>query len=175
VDIVIGNTSEIAAAAARLEIDFGFIEGPCHEQDVQALPWLDDELVIVCGPAHPLLHEDRTARVGVKALREQRWLLREPGSGTREAVENALLPHLNQWKRLMVLGSTEAIKQAVAVGLGIACLPLCAVRELLALRRISVIKTTLPRLTRPFYQVHHRQKQFSSALEHFVTHCRGIR
>ena len=174
VDIVIGNTSEIAAAAARLEIDIGFIEGPCHEREVQALPWLDDELVIVCGPAHPLLHEDRTARVGVKVLREQQWLLREPGSGTREAVESALLPHLNQWTRPMVLGSTEAIKQAVAVGLGIACLPLCAVRDLLALGRIAVIKTTLPRLTRPFYQIHHRQKNFSSALEHFVSHCRAI-
>lgn len=171
VDVTIGNTSDIAAAVARLEVDVGLIEGPCHEAELQARPWLDDELVIVCAPTHALVRDHLAARVPLKALRPQRWLLREPGSGTRETVEHALLPHLHQWVQPMQLGSTEAIKQAAAEGIGLTCLSLCAVQDLLTLQKLVVVNTTLPRLTRRFYLIHHRQKQFSASLQRFVSHC----
>ena len=174
IDVTIGNTSEVAAAVARLEVDMGFIEGPCHEPDVIAQPWLEDEMVIVCAPSHPLVRGDPSARVGLKALRQQRWLLREPGSGTREAVEHALLPHLHQWAQPMQLGSTEAIKQAAAEGLGLTCLSRCTVEDLLTLERLTVVNTTLPRLCRRFYLIHHRQKQFSASLQRFSAHCQPI-
>lgn len=171
VDVAIGNTSDIAAAVARLEVDVGLIEGPCHERELQARPWREDELVIVGAPFHPLLRDDPAARISLKALRAQRWLLREPGSGTREAVEHALLPHLHQWLQPMQLGSSEAIKQAAAEGLGLTCLSLCAVQDLLTLQRLVLVNSTLPRLTRRFYLIHHRQKQFSASLQRFVSHC----
>ena len=171
VDVHIGNTREIAAAVADLEVDMGLIEGPCHQSELAVQPWLEDELVIVAAPGHALLRGDPKARLSVKALRQARWLLREPGSGTREAVEHALLPHLHQLQGEMQLGSTEAIKQAAAEGLGLACLSLCAVQDLITLRRLVFVETTLPRLTRRFYRVHHRQKQFSASLERFAAHC----
>lgn len=173
VDVMVGNTSEVVASVVRLEVDIGFIEGPCHEPELQVKPWLEDELVIVCAPSHPLVRDDPTGRVGLKALRQQRWLLREPGSGTREAVDNALLSHLHQWENSMLLGSTEAIKQAAAEGLGVACLSVCAVQDLLTLQRLVVVNSTLARLTRRFYLIHHRQKQFSAGLQRFVTHCQS--
>ena len=175
IGMTIGNTSDVAAAVARLEVDIGFIEGPCHEPELRALPWLDDELVIVCAPSHPLVADERPgARIGVKALRQQRWLLREPGSGTREAVEHALLPQLHQWLQPMQLGSTEAIKQAAAEGLGVACLSLCAVQDLLTLRRLQLVNSTLPKLTRRFYLIHHRHKKFSASLQRFRSHCQVV-
>lgn len=175
IDATIGNTSDVAAAVARLDVDLGLIEGPCHESALQLRPWLEDELVLVCAPSHPLLAGDPAARIGLKALRLQCWLVREPGSGTREAVEHALLPHLHQWEQTMQLGSTEAIKQAAAEGLGLACLSLCAVQDLLTLRRLVVVNSSLPRLSRRFYLVHHRQKQFSAGLQRFVDHCETAR
>ena len=171
IDVTIGNTSDIATAVARLVVDVGLIEGPCHEPELRARPWLEDELVIVCAPSHPLVRDDLAARVGLKALRQQRWLLREPGSGTREAVEHALLSHMHQWEHPMQLGSTEAIKQAAAAGLGLTCLSRCTVQDLLTLRRLVLVNTTLPRLTRRFYLIQHRQKQFSASLQRFVAHC----
>jgi DNA-binding transcriptional LysR family regulator len=171
IDVSIGNSSEIAAIVARMEVDVGLIEGPCHEPDLEARPWLEDKLVIVCSPFHPLAKRDMRSRVVFKELRQQRWLLREPGSGTREVVEGALLPHLHQWEQSMQLGSTESIKQAAAEGLGITCLSLCAVQDLIRLQRLVVVNTSLPRLTRRFYLIHHRKKQFSSSLLHFVDHC----
>lgn len=170
VDVQIGNTRDVAGSVARLEVDLGLIEGPCREPELRVVPWRDDDLVIVCAPTHPLTHYG-AQRVPLKALRQTRWLLREAGSGTREAVEQALLSHLHQLEGEMLPGSTEAIKQAAAEGLGLACLSLCAVQDLLTLGRLVVLETTLPRLTRRLYLIHHRQKRFSGNLQRFVTHC----
>jgi DNA-binding transcriptional LysR family regulator len=174
VEVSIANTSEVARSVSRLEVDMGLIEGPCHEPDLRVLPWLEDELVIVCAPAHPLLHDSAETRVPLKRLRQARWLMREPGSGTREAVEDALLPHLHHIDGEMLPGSTEAIKQAAAESLGLACLSKDAVRDLVTLGRLVILKTTLPRLTRRFYLVHHRQKRFSANLQRFMDHCAAL-
>lgn len=173
IDVRIGNTRDVAAGVARLEVDMGLIEGPCHEAELAVSPWREDELVVVCGAGHALAPAPGRPRVSQASLRQAVWLLREPGSGTREAVENALLPHLHQWGGEMQLGSTEAIKQAAAEGLGLACLSRYAVQDQVALGRLVVLNTTLPRLSRMFYLVHHRQKQFSVPLARFVAHCTG--
>ena len=170
VDVQIGNTRDVAASVTRLEVDMGLIEGPCREAELRVAPWREDDLVIVCAPTHPLAQHG-TQRVPLKALRQTRWLLREPGSGTREAVEQALLSHLHQLDGEMLPGSTEAIKQAAAEGLGLACLSHCAVEDLLTLGRLVVLETTLPRLTRRLYLIHHRRKRFSANLQRFVAHC----
>ena len=120
------------------------------------------------------VQRDTLTRVPLKALRQARWLLREPGSGTREAVEQVLLPHLHHLNGDMQPGSTEAIKQAAAEGLGLACLSLCAVQDLVTLGRLVVLRTTLPRLARRFYLIQHRQKRLSGNLQRFMAHCEQL-
>ncbi len=172
VDVEIANTGAIAAAVARMAVDVGLIEGPCHEPDVVAHAWREEELVIACAPAHPLLQGDPARRLNVSALRQVPWLLREPGSGTREAVEQALQPHLHQVQEGLRFGGTEAIKQAAVEGLGFTCLSRFAVQDLVDLGRLVRVQTTLPRLVRRFWLVHHRRKQFSRTLGEFVDFCR---
>ena len=167
----IGNTQEIATAVADFAIDLGLIEGPCHLPDLVVLPWLEDELVIVAAPTHPLARAARGARLNVRQLRNAPWLLREPGSGTREAVEHVLLPHLQHLAADMTLGSSEAIKNAVVQGLGTSCLSRCVVEDLIAAKRLVVLPTTLPKLRRRFALIHHRKKLLSAALRLFVAEC----
>ena len=171
VDVEIANTGKVAAAVARMEVDIGLIEGPSHEPEVVAQAWREEELVIVCAPAHPLLRGDPATRLNVAALRQAAWLLREPGSGTREAVEQALQPHLHQLREGLHFGGTEAIKQAAVEGLGFTCLSLFAVQDLVALGRLVRVRTTLPRLARRFWLIHHRRKQFSRSLAAFIDFC----
>jgi len=171
VDVAIANTAAVAAAVARMEVDIGLIEGPCHEPELLARPWREEELVICAAPSHPLLAGDPARKLDVAALRQAAWLLREPGSGTREAVEQALQPHLHQLREGLRFGGTEAIKQAAVEGLGLTCLSLFAVRDLVALGRLVRVRTTLPRLARRFWLVHHGRKQFSRGLAAFVDFC----
>ncbi len=175
VDVQIGNTREVAAAVARLDVDLGLIEGPCHEPDLVVNPWITDDLVIVCAALHPLALRRPAGRVTLAQLREAAWLLREPGSGTREVVEQALLPQLHRLHGGMHFGSTEAIKQAAAAGLGLTCLSRYAVRDLVALGRLVILQTPLRKLTRRFWLIHHRQKRFSIGMERFVDHCHAWR
>jgi DNA-binding transcriptional LysR family regulator len=171
VDVRIENTGAIAAAVARMEVDVGLIEGPCHEPDVVAQAWREEELAIVCAPSHPLLGGAADRRLNVATLRRAPWLLREPGSGTREAVEQALQPHLHPLREGPGFGGTEAIKQAAVEGLGFTCLSVSAVQDLVTLGRLVRVRTTLPRLTRRLWLIHHRRKQFSKTLAGFVDFC----
>lgn len=107
-------------------------------------------------------------RVPLRVLREQVWLLREAGSGTREATDQGLLPHLRAYRRSIELGSSEAIKHVAAEGLGLACLSAWVVADALAAGRLCRIPTTLPRLLRQCHLVVHRQKQATPALLAFV-------
>jgi DNA-binding transcriptional LysR family regulator len=178
VDVQVGNTREASEAVTRLEVDLGLIEGASRERDLVVEPWIVDELVIVAAPGHPLLRDPRSSgsrRLGIRALRDVPWLLREPGSGTREAVEQALLPHLHQWHDETLLGSTEAIMQGAAAGLGFACLSRYAVRDLVALGRLRVVNTTLPRITRHLYLIRHRAKELTARLQAFAEHCQTDR
>lgn len=170
VDITIDNTRAIAGLVSRLDVDLGLIEGPCHEPDLKVLPWREDELVVVCAPYHPMAELSRQTPLSAAQLRSARWLQREPGSGTREAVEQVLLPHLHHLEQSVQLGSTEAIKQAAVQGMGLACLSRFAVEELLTLQRLVVVPTVLPRLMRRFYLISHPQKRFTAALERFLAH-----
>lgn len=180
ITVEIDNTRHVAKAVANFDVDVGFIEGPTSEPHLTVLPWMQDELVIVCSHRHPLAQPPssrRTAKSGpgtavsIEQLRDATWLLREPGSGTREAVERVLLPYLHRWKTDTDLGSAEAIKQASAEGLGITCLSRCAVADLVKLGRLVILKTALPRLQRPFYLIHHEHRFLSRTLERFIAEC----
>ncbi|MDR2327081.1 MAG: LysR family transcriptional regulator [Acidovorax sp.] len=171
VDLQIANTAEVAEAVQALEVDLGLIEGTSHWQDMEVQPWLRDELVIVCAPQDPLALQAVRKPVGAAALRQARWLLREPGSGTREMVEHALLPRLHQLPAAATLGSSEAIARCVAQGLGISCLPRVLVQPLVDAGELQVLPTALPRMQRNFSLLQRAGKRHSPALAAFVQAC----
>lgn len=167
VDLVIGNTREVASAVQRLEVDIGLIEGPCHEPGLEVATWREDELVIVFGDRHPQAALLR-AGADMAQLRAACWLLREPGSGTREAAEQALLPHLHGLAEVLQLGGTEAIKQGAVAGLGLACLSRHAVADLVALGRLHELSTPLPPLRRQLWVVRHPGKRVPPSLRRLL-------
>jgi DNA-binding transcriptional LysR family regulator len=171
VDLQIANTAEVAEAVQALEVDLGLIEGTSHWQGMEVQPWLRDELVIVCAPQDPLALQAVQKSVGAAALRQARWLLREPGSGTREMVEHALLPRLHQLPAAATLGSSEAIARCVAQGLGISCLPRVLVQPLVDAGELQVLPTVLPRMQRHFSLLQRAGKRHSPALAAFVQAC----
>ena len=162
VEMRIGNTQEVVNAVLRMEVDAGLIEGPCHSEGLDVQLWGTDKMVIVAAADHPLALLGRP--VTAEELGQERWLLRESGSGTRELLNQLLLPHLGGFASTTQLGDTEAIKQGTAAGLGISCVSKCAVRDQLALARLVVLQTTLPPLNRAFYRIPHQFKNFSPPL-----------
>lgn len=167
--VVIANTAVVCNAVAAFELDVGLIEGPCHQPALAVSPWLQDELVVVASPDSALAQASMAGeRIPLRDLCEAVWLVREPGSGTREATDQNLLPHLRSYRRSMELGSSEAIQHAAAAGLGVACLSSWVVNQAIDAGQLCRIKTTLPKLRRQCHLVVHRDKQPTSALLAFV-------
>jgi DNA-binding transcriptional LysR family regulator len=166
--VTIENTGAICDAVAAFELDVGLIEGPCHQASLSVIPWLQDEMVIVAASDSHIALASRGERVQLRTLRELVWLVRETGSGTREATDQALLQHLRSYRRSIELGSSEAIKHAVAEGLGVACLSYWAVKDWIDSGRLVRIATTLPKLLRECHVVLHREKQKTAALQEFL-------
>jgi DNA-binding transcriptional LysR family regulator len=164
--VTIENTGAICDAVAAFELDVGLIEGPCHQASLSVIPWLQDEMVIVAASDSHIALASRGERVQLRTLRELVWLVRETGSGTREATDQALLQHLRSYRRSIELGSSEAIKHAVAEGLGVACLSYWAVKDWIDSGRLVRIATTLPKLLRECHVVLHQQK--TAALQEFL-------
>src|SRR5882757_3485965 len=65
-ELRIGNTLDVVTAVSAFATDLGFIEGPCHAPDVTVVPWLEDELVIVAAPTHPLALRASRGRLTAK-------------------------------------------------------------------------------------------------------------
>jgi DNA-binding transcriptional LysR family regulator len=87
--------------------------------DVHFEPFLENPLVVFAPLHHPLRHEKN---IPIERLGDEPFIMREPGSGTRRAVQTLLDEHGIKLKVKLELGSNEAIKQAIAGGLGISIL-----------------------------------------------------
>lgn len=165
--LIIGNTSEVIEAVAGFDVDVGFIEGRQRHPDVTVRRWLHDELMIFAAPAHPL--HGRLASAG--NLAEMGWVLREPGSGTREATDRWLLDRVRPLRVELELGSSEAVKRVVAAGVGIGCLSRNAVAEALVGGWLVEVRTRLPRAARALSIVVHRSRRQGRVAEAFIAGC----
>lgn len=166
------NTEHIIQRIRSFELDIGLIEGGCQDPDTEVTPWINDELVVFCAPHHPLAHKGQAC---VNELAKEAWILREQGSGTRRAFEQALQEHSTQGLYiLMELEHTEAIKRTVESGLGIGCISRLALRD--AFRRGSLVPIATPELNleRPFSFIWHKHKYQSKAMQEFLHMCRQL-
>jgi len=169
VTLEVANTLEIARRVANFEIDVGLIEGEFEHPDLDATPWRDDELVVFSAPRHPLA---RKRALSDDDLRGAAWIMRERGSGTRQAFERAMRGVLPELHVSLELQHTEAIKGAVQAGLGIGCVSEIALRE--DFRRKSLVPLPVPHrdFRRRFYFLLHEQKYRSAGIQTFLDLCR---
>lgn len=114
------NTAGVVSALRENRIALGFIEGPSGRADLKTESFLEDEIVLVAPPSHEWV--DAGTPIPPHALAQVPLLVREHGSGTRQIIEDALARAKVLKKKLQIameLDSTEAIKSAVAAGLGV--------------------------------------------------------
>ena len=162
----IANASEVQERLLLNLVEVGIIEGAVTHNELCARIWRQDELVLIAAPTAPFVTKSRLA---LEDIYNEPFILREPGSGTRTVLEGALvtrgLPPLSPF---MELGSTEAIKKAVAAGLGISFVS----EHTIQLERAAHLLVSVPlvdfTLTRPLYIVYPEQRRLSRAAQMFL-------
>ncbi len=164
-ELRVANSADIAEAVANFDVDIGFIEGPCHRMELESQLWRQDELLLFCAATHPLSGKT----VSAEQLAQCQWILRESGSGTREVVEQLLLPQLHHFNLVMELGNSEAIKHAVSHSQTVSCLSRAVIAEQLESGRLSTLQLQgMNSIVRPLYLIRHKQKHLSRSLKVFL-------
>jgi DNA-binding transcriptional LysR family regulator len=119
-ELEIGNAARVEELVLGGERDLGLSEGVPASESLRVEVFTYDTMVLIAAPTHPLVGQASSGPIPAQALEGVPFLVRERGSGTREVVEAALERRGLRVAPVMSLGSTEAIKNAVAQGLGVA-------------------------------------------------------
>jgi DNA-binding transcriptional LysR family regulator len=154
IHLISANTRDIAEQMVEHEIDIGLVEGPVDDKNLIAAPWRADVMKLIVAPDHAFALASEP--IDPRRLENEILIVREPGSGSREVVAQALAAHGIEPLRTLEIGSTAAIKQVVAAGLGVSIVSVVTVDDQVRLGRLKVldlrgmtIERTLWQLTLP--------------------------
>jgi aminoethylphosphonate catabolism LysR family transcriptional regulator len=165
VTLFVDNSQRVVERIAELREDIGFLSGPVRDERLLVRPFLEDELVLIVPPRHQWAGR---RSVSLHELKGESLILREPGSATRALVEERLhqaeiLPLVS-----MELGSNEAIKRAVEMGMGVSVLSATIVRREAEAGLVRVIRIREKGLTRLFQIIIHRERERSRLITAFL-------
>jgi DNA-binding transcriptional LysR family regulator len=149
-EVIDGNTDTIVGALLDQRIDLALIEGPCERSEVQRKTFLEDEIVWVAEPSHPLAC---VGKVTPKTLLQYPLVVRETGAGTRQFMESALRRLKIDVGRLQIVQevpSPEAVKRLVAAGTGIGYIFRLGVEQELSAGLLRKIPCAALTIRRPF-------------------------
>lgn len=167
--LTVTNRARVLERLHENRDDFVIMGQVPSDMDLETLPFLDNPLVLVAPPGHPLAGAQS---VPLARLTGERVLFRETGSGTRMAFERLLAEHDLSIEPYMELGSTEAIKQAVMAGLGLSVLPLHSVALERRTGLLAVLDVQGFPLERRWYAAHWRGKTLSRTARAFLDFLR---
>ena len=164
VSMDVTNQKAVLRQVIDNEVDMAIMGQPPKDSHVEALPFMDNPLIVVAPPDHRLAPRKRIAQ---KELEKEVFLTREPGSGTRGAMERFFRQQKLKLTTGMAMGSLSSIKQGVQAGLGLGLLPRGAVRLELELGHLVELSVKGLPIQRHWYVVLHKGKRLSLAAEEF--------
>jgi DNA-binding transcriptional LysR family regulator len=162
--LVAANTRAVLEALLANTIELGVVEGPVSHARVEVSPWMEDELVAVVAPGHPLT-QVRRLRAG--RLFQDLYLIREEGAGTRDVVLAALRNRDVTPARLFEISENEVMKQLAAAGVGFAILSILAVQKEIARGELAALAVEDLVLRRTLTWLQVRGRRPSAAMTEF--------
>lgn len=154
ISMTVMNTRHILEDVLAHKLTFGLVEAELDHPDLHIEPVLSDELKLILPANHPLL--DKPV-IRFADVREYPFILREPGSGTRDVMEKELLRRghgIGELRTAMEFSNTGAIKSAVEAGFGLAIMSPASVRNEVALGLLAVRDIEGLSFKRHFYVIY---------------------
>ncbi len=164
ISLDVTNRETLLQHLSKNTADLVIMGQPPTELDVEAGAFMDNPLVIVAPPDHPLATQKH---IPLKWLQDEVFLVREQGSGTRIAMERFFNEKGIHIKTGMEVGSNEAIKQSVQAGLGFGLLSRDTLEQELSLKRLAILDVAEFPIMRHWYVVHRRGKRLPPVAQAF--------
>lgn len=162
ISVIVTNSSEIEQLILANEVDVGIVEGILKNKDLVITPVCEDELVLVCNMNHPLAKE---TMVTLDMLQGQDYASRESGSAERNQYEKLFEDSGLQLNRVFCSTNTEAIKNAVIHGRGIAVFSRRMVKQEVEHGEMVVIPVRNVAVKRNIDFVMHKNKYISNEIQ----------
>ena len=164
VSLDVTNRAGLLRALAENQTDLVIMGQPPEENELIAETFMVNPLVVIAPPSHPLCGAER---IPPQWLQGETFLVREPGSGTRSLMERVFAEKGLKPATPIEMSSTEAIKQGVEAGLGLALLSVHTLEVELALKRLVVLNVEGFPVLRDWYIVHRSGKRLSAVAQAF--------
>lgn len=158
ITLLIGDSREVSQWVEDGRVELGMVGARPTQRALEARALMSDELVVVVGVGHPW---GRREAVTLDDVQSEPMVLRERGSGSREAFERALDDagrSLSAFRVVGEMGSTQAIKQAVRAGVGISVISRIAIEDECSAGHLKAVALAAAPITRAFYLVTHRER-----------------
>jgi DNA-binding transcriptional LysR family regulator len=148
--LIIANTRDIADLIIAHDVEIALVEGPVEDEQLISQAWRTDAMSLVVSPQHRFA---ASHAIDSAELNDEVLIVREPGSGSREVVAHALAARGIEPKRTLEIGSTEAIKQAVAAELGVSIISSATISDQVKLGRLKIVAMRDLRIERTLWQL----------------------
>jgi DNA-binding transcriptional LysR family regulator len=168
----IKNTRQVEEDIIKNEFDIGFVGGHLISDEVEAVPWRTDELVLVISPSHSLV---RRKQIKPSDLKREIFINREPGSATQAAIEKHLPAPNPAVTATLELGNPESVKQVVMSGLGIAFLSRSAIETELKSKRLVARRIQGVHIDRELRIIYRKGKHLSLAANALIETARQLK
>ncbi len=156
----VANRDAVLKQLSDNSTDLAIMGQPPEGLDIIAESFLDNPLVVIANPGHPLAS---IPHIKFSRLAQETFLSREKGSGTRSAMERVFAQHGVQPHISMEMETNEAIKQAVRAGMGLGILSLHSIELELETNRLVTLDVEHFPLLRHWFVAHRCHKRLSSA------------
>jgi Transcriptional regulator len=155
------NTQNIEQKLLRSELDAAVVEGEIHSPDLIVLPIIDDCLVLAAGKKHPFY---RRGRIHVQELNNQKFAVREYGSGTRQLFEDYTLRHDLKIRTAWEANSPRALLNAVLYNQMLSVMSIRLMHHEIRHRSVRVFCNEAGEWNRKFKLVYHKNKFLTPAI-----------
>jgi DNA-binding transcriptional LysR family regulator len=167
ISLKVTNHQHIQERMVNNEDDLYIISQPLEQPDLTVHPFLDNPLVVLAPKEHPLAGRQN---IPIQALDGESFIMREPGSGTRQAIQSLFEEHEVEVRVRLELGSNEAIKHAIAGGLGISVLSLHTIISEGTAGEFAILDVDHFPIERQWYISHLAGKQLSVVADTFLSY-----
>jgi DNA-binding transcriptional LysR family regulator len=159
---------DVVDRVIRQDMDLGFV-GATFAADLHVQPYMEDELVLILRPGHPLASVRTIPR---EALEQEIFVLRDAASGTRTVAEAELKTRGIAIRQMLELRSVEAVKQAVAEGLGISFISRYAIGLEVRHKVLAIAADRSLRFPRPLVMISRKDARLSPSALAFAASVR---
>lgn len=166
--VTINNTSEIEKMILQSELDAAIVEGIIKDNDIIQIPTCKDELVMVVGKSHPFFHKEF---IDITELEGENFISREQGSADRNQFEQFLYEHNIHVVKKWSCTNTEAIKNAVIRGKGIAIISKLIIKNECKQGKLKILKINNVNINRIVNLIYHKNKYISLPMEKLIEVC----